>query len=94
MTPVSGKLVPLYNKGFLEHVRSKLSRSTRDSTDYSTHSFRRGGATWALAQGLPGESIKILGDWKSSAYLSYLSLDLQSKTDTIYNFSSNLPYSY
>ncbi|KAK7485543.1 hypothetical protein BaRGS_00023231 [Batillaria attramentaria] len=41
-------------------------------TDISSHSFRRGGATWALSCGVPGEVIKVMGDWKSSAYLAYV----------------------
>lgn len=40
--------------------------------DYSSHSFRRGGATHALSCGIPGEVIKVLGDWQSNCYLSYL----------------------
>ncbi len=64
------------------------------SQDYTGHSSRRGGAAWALTQGLPGETIKILGDWKSSAYLSYLTLDITAKTNTIYMFSKNLPHYY
>ena len=42
-------------------VRGNLSR----------HSFR-GGACWALSQNIPGEIIKIMGDWKSTVYMSYL----------------------
>lgn len=40
--------------------------------DISSHSFRRGGATHALSVGIPGEIIKVWGDWKSNAYLAYL----------------------
>ena len=40
--------------------------------EYGTHSFRRGGATHALSCGIPGEVIKVMGDWKSSCYLQYL----------------------
>ena len=51
----------------------KLKTAVRDLPGrISSHSFRRGGATHALAAGLPGEIVKILGDWKSSAYLTYL----------------------
>ena len=28
------------------------------------HSFRRGGATWAFRNGVPGELIQIYGDWQ------------------------------
>ena len=89
MTHKSGKLVPMYYKEFITHIRRFLGP---DSNNYTGHSFRRGGASWALTQGLPGESIKILGDWKSSAYLSYLTLDLHQKTNTMNMFSKNLPY--
>ncbi|XP_070174231.1 uncharacterized protein [Littorina saxatilis] len=41
-------------------------------SDISSHSFRRGSATWALSCGVPVEVIKVMGDWKSSAYLVYL----------------------
>ena len=40
--------------------------------DISSHSFRRGGATWALSCGVPGGIVKLLGDWKSAEYLVYL----------------------
>ena len=29
--------------------------------DSTSHSFRRGGATWALSHGVPGETVKTLG---------------------------------
>lgn len=38
----------------------------------SSHSFRRGGATWALSCGIPGEIVKAMGDWQSPCYLLYL----------------------
>ncbi|XP_070183858.1 uncharacterized protein [Littorina saxatilis] len=40
--------------------------------NFSSHSFRRGGAAWALSCGVPGEIVKVMGDWKSTAYLGYL----------------------
>lgn len=40
--------------------------------NFSSHSFRRGGAAWALSCGVPGEIVKVMGDWKSNAYLGYL----------------------
>ena len=43
---------------------------------YSGHSFRRGGASHALARGVPAEVIKAQGDWRSLAYLNYLSVDM------------------
>lgn len=39
---------------------------------YSNHSFRRGGASYALHCGLPVDLIKLQGDWKSNACERYL----------------------
>ncbi|XP_070173454.1 inositol 1,4,5-trisphosphate-gated calcium channel ITPR3-like [Littorina saxatilis] len=40
--------------------------------NFSSHSFRRGGAAWALSCGVPGEIVKVMGDWKSNAVFSSL----------------------
>ena len=44
----------------------------QDPSRFSSHSFRRGGACWALQCGVPGEVIQQFGDWKSDAYKDYL----------------------
>jgi hypothetical protein len=61
------------------------------SKDYAGHSFRRGGASWALEAGLSGDVIQILGDWKSDAYRGYLVIPLESKLSSVKQFSKNLP---
>ena len=76
---------------FITILRSHLSQLGLQSKEYSGHSFQRGAASWALASGLPGEIIKILGDWKSDAYLNYLSLDHNTKLHSIQQFASGLP---
>ena len=43
-----------------------------DPTNYSPHSFMRGGATFAFEAKLPSELIKAQGDWRSDCYLIYL----------------------
>lgn len=53
----------------LRQVLTKLNLST---SDFSGHSFRRGGATCGLHAGLPAEVVKAQGDWKSLAYLDYV----------------------
>ena len=84
---------PLTYPCFLKKLRSILSRLGVDVRQYTGHSFRRGGASWALAQGLPIEAIKIMGDWKSDAYQRYLSLPLSAKFQSLHTFSNNLPTS-
>ena len=57
-----------FNKLFKESVK----RCGKDAKNYSSHSFRRGSATWALQCGVPGEVVQQMGDWKSSCYRLYL----------------------
>lgn len=56
--------------------RSRLSELLKGielpATSFSSHSLRRGGATWLLSAGVPLERIKLLGDWRSDAVSTYL----------------------
>ena len=55
------------------YFNRRLRSLTKDCPgDFSSHSFRRGGATWALMSGIPEAVIKLLGDWSSDCYLRYL----------------------
>lgn len=49
-------------------------------TDYSPHSFRRGGAYYAYQAGVPEHLLQLHGDWRSDAYKCYLSLPLTTRT--------------
>ena len=86
-----GAFRPLLPAKFISLLKSHLSALGLNPQHYSGHSFRRGAATWALQNGLPGETIKILGDWRSDAYLAYLSLDDGAKMTSIKQFSMGLP---
>ena len=87
-------LIPFPPALFVNTLRALLSRLGLPANDFSGHSFRRGAASWAIQQGIPGEIIKIFGDWKSEAYLTYLSLDTKSKIDSMSQFSQKLPSSF
>ena len=50
-----------------------------DPARFSSHSFRRGGATFAFLCGVPAEIIKILGSWKSDVYIQYLHLPFEAR---------------
>ena len=67
---------------FITMLRCFTSDLCKGSKSYSGHSMRRGGATLAFEAGVPSELIKIQGDWKSSAYLSYLQPSLSKKSKT------------
>ena len=60
-----------------------------DSSKYSGHSFRRGGASFALECGVPVDLIQSQGDWRSNAYQSYIDPSLQfrqSVANTLGNY--------
>ena len=56
------------------NIRNLLRNSLPDIEHVSTHSFRRGGASYLAQAGLPHEVIQILGRWKSDSYRLYISL--------------------
>ena len=63
---------PMTGTQFTNRFKELVALSGRDPTTYASHSFRRGGASWALQCGVPGEIIQMLGDWKSDCYKQYL----------------------
>lgn len=75
----NNKLVPVTYFQFQTFFRSLLPMIGLNPAFYSSHSFRRGGATWAFKNNVPGELIKNHGDWASSAYMLYLDLSLEKK---------------
>ena len=47
--------------------------------DYASHSLRRSGATHLFLNGVPVETIRIIGDWRSDAIYKYLKPTPDSK---------------
>ena len=66
-------------KSFQNYLRNLSDKLGLDSQLFSSHSFRRGGATFAFESGVPSELIQLHGDWKSDAYKKYLSFSLKDK---------------
>ncbi len=77
--PTPTGLVPMTKPQFVHVFRSCLTLLGLPAHLFSGHSFRRGGATWAFRTGTQGELIKLLGDWRSDAYLKYLNTSLNDK---------------
>ena len=44
---------------------------------FSSHSYHRGGTTFSFLCGVPIELIKVLGNWRSNAFLRYLEFPLE-----------------
>ena len=87
-----GSTTPYSYPMFLRSLRAKLSKLGYQASAFATHSFRRGGATWAFRIGIPGEVIKMMGDWHSPAYLGYIEVTQDLRQAASLRFASALPY--
>lgn len=75
VVPFSGSFRPITYHFYQTIIRSCVSALGLEPSKFSSHSFRRGGASFAFSIGIPGELIQSQGDWKSEAYKLYLNLD-------------------
>lgn len=80
---VSKSKVPVTYDQFQGKLRSVLSKLDLDVSKYSTHSFRRGFATFAFRNNVSADEIQILGDWHSDVYKRYISLSVKDKLDIV-----------
>ena len=76
---------------FIKIFRAVLTKGGYDASDFTGHSFRRGGATWAFQCGMPGELIQICGDWASDSYRRYLEFSTYNKLELAALLTNNLP---
>ena len=82
---------PLTYTTFTTKLKKLLEQSGFDSFQYSGHSFRRRGATFALNCGVLGHYIKDR-DWLSNAYERYLDTSLQYKIITVHLMSNSITH--
>lgn len=73
------KILPLSYRDYQKMLRYFVGLTGRESGGYSTHSFRRGGATWAFRRNVPEHLIQVLGDWHSDAYKQYLDISVDQR---------------
>jgi hypothetical protein len=64
---------PLRYDAFIAKFKSLIAALGLNPAVYAGHSFRRGGATFARDAGLSDEMIRAMGDWRSDAWLAYIS---------------------
>ena len=78
-----GVLKTFTYSSFTTKLKQTLEKCGFDSSLFSGHSFRRGGATFAQHCGVPSDYIKLQGDWKSNAFERYLDRSLRYKLETV-----------
>ena len=72
---------PIIYWTFNNFIKDIIDRAGVMGDKYSTHSFRRGGCTFAAACRLQDGKLMKMGDWKSNCFTEYIHFDLQDKLD-------------
>ena len=85
---------PVTGHHFTKFLKFCIVNIELDPTQYSPHSFRRGGATFAFNAGASPLFTKFLGDWSSDAYMVYLVLNPVQKLSVAKTLAQNIPKTY
>ena len=67
-----GKIITVTTRHLAVALKELISALDLDSSLYSLHSLRRGGASAAYQAGVPFQDIKRHGQWKSDAFWLYI----------------------
>jgi hypothetical protein len=70
----TGRLRCLTHTGFVGLLKTVLAKCGLSPSNYSGHSLRRGGCSYAFSLGISPLLIKLRGDWRSNAYERYVTL--------------------
>ena len=74
--PYRSTLVPIHYITLQNASKTCIKETGLDPIKFSSHNFRRGGATWAFRSNVLADLIKVQGDWSSQAYMRYLDFSL------------------
>ena len=85
-----GHFRPILAHHFSNFIKHSVSQLGLDPSQFSAHSFRRGGATFAFTSGISPVVIKEQGDWLSDAYLLYLTFTPQQKVKLLQSMATQL----
>ena len=81
---------PVYYRWFHLVLRKGISLIGLEPSSFSSHSFRRGGASYAFSRGVRGELIQRQGDWRSDAYKTYLDTSYSHRMSVSHIMSKSL----
>ena len=70
---------PISYSTFNNFLKRKIRELGMSDKCWSTHCFRRGGTSYLAACGISEHQIKVLGDWKSDCYKTYIHCPWQDK---------------
>ena len=67
-----------------------IKKSGLDPSNYSGHSFRRGGASYLYSIGGTTLMVQVLGEWSSQVFTRYLSLSLEDRLEAQELIAANI----
>jgi hypothetical protein len=70
-----GSVRLLSHSVFVKKLKLLILATGKNPGDYSAHSFRRGGSTFAFSLNMPLLYVKSRGDWKSKCVERYINID-------------------
>ena len=76
----NGKPTAISQGKFQEQIKDLVTKIGQDPTHFSSHSLRRGGASWASRCGCTADQIKVFGDWHSECYSIYIENSLEQRS--------------
>ena len=88
--PCKKSVVPIHYSGLQSAIKTCIKAIGLNPKKFSSHSFRRGGATWAFRSNVPADLIKVQGDWASQAYMRYLDFSLDQRVIVAQNMISEI----
>ena len=94
LAPHRSSFAPVLARHFNLFLKRCVSFIGKDPSHFSSRSFRKGGATFAFNCGAPTEFIKAQGNWKSDAYLVYLTLSSSKKLALLHAITTKLANRY
>lgn len=74
-----GVLKPITYHKMQKWLKKWIGLTGRISDGYTSHSLRRGGATFASKVGVPKEYIKLVGDWRSDCVDQYIQFPMEAR---------------
>ena len=82
-----GKFMVLTYPRLTHWFKKWLHEAGVPNKGFSLHSFRRGGVSFLHKANIPGQIIKILGNWASEAYLRYVDVTLGKRVEAACQFA-------
>ena len=84
--PKNGKMVPVTYDLMSSKLKTWVQQAGYSPEGFTLHGLRRGGTNHCMTIGLSGSDVKLMGDWASDAYMTYIDLTLDRRVTNMVRF--------